>query len=204
MALLDHPLSFYQAGEEDKEILMGHMVSCAKLRNRPGLGLRTARLTILWIFGEHCLLARAFIPYWGDNRFESLSTHHCWALSKFFIPSLVVWWNGHKQKITHLPEKSKKIGKKSKGEQSGLCDLEQVTLKPQLQVHHYLTTWLRIWYHSLLWGDSIRKGADLEKRNCLFGFQSAELWKLTSLLSFFKQERKTRKFKWGIWCLLRN
>ena len=58
-----------------------------------------------------------------------------------------------------------KQNKKSNGEQSDLCDLEQVTLKPQLQVHHYLTTWLQLWYHSLLWGDSIRKGADLEKEN---------------------------------------
>ena len=43
-------------------------------------------------------------------------------------------------------------------------DLEQVTLKPRLQVDHCLTTWLQIWYHSLLWGDYIRKGADLEKQ----------------------------------------
>ena len=41
-----------------------------------------------------------------------------------------------------------KQNKKSNGEQSDLCDLEKVTLKPQLQVHRYLTTWLRIWYHS--------------------------------------------------------
>ena len=78
-------------------------------------------------------------------------------------------------KITHLAEKNK--NKKSNGEQSVLCDLEQVTLKPQLQVHHCLTTWLQIWYHSLLWGDSIRKGADLEKQNCLFGVNPAELLK---------------------------
>ena len=53
--------------------------------------------------------------------------------------------------------------------QSELCDLEQVTLKPpQLQAHHCLTTWLQIWYHSLLSGDrrlSIRKDADLEPRD---------------------------------------
>ena len=72
-----------------------------------------------------------------------------------------------------------KQNKKSNGEQSDLCDLEQVTLKPQLQVHHYLTTWLQIWYHSLLWGDSIRKGADLEKQNCLFGVYPAVMGKLT-------------------------
>ena len=70
--------------------------------------------------------------------------------------------------------------KTSNGEQSDLCDLEQVTLKPQLQVHHYLTTWLQIWYHSLLWGDSIRKGTDLEKQNCLFGVHPAVMGKLTS------------------------
>ena len=74
-----------------------------------------------------------------------------------------------------------KHNKKSNGEQSDLCDLEQVTLKPQLQVHHYLTTWLQIWYHSLLWGDSIRDGADLEKQNCLFGVHPAVMGKLTSL-----------------------
>ena len=75
-------------------------------------------------------------------------------------------------------EKSK--DKKSKSEQSDLCDIEQVTLKPQLQVHHCLTTWLQLWYHSLLWRDSIQKGADLEKQNCLFGVHPAELGKLTS------------------------
>ena len=74
--------------------------------------------------------------------------------------------------------------KKSNGELSDLCDIEQVTLKPQLQVHHYLTTWLQIWYHSLLWGDSIRKGADLEKQNCLFGVYP-ELWRNYLLSSFF-------------------
>ena len=121
-------------------------------------------------------MVRAFGLYWGGNRFESLSTHHCWALSKSFIPSSVVWsmtknnaFGGEKQ------------NKKSNGEQSDLCDLEQVTLKPQLQVHHYLTTWLQIWYHSLLWGDSIRKGAGLETQNCLFGVHPVVMWKFTSL-----------------------
>ena len=101
---------------------------------------------------------------------------YCWSLSKSFIPSLVVWsmtknnaFGGEKQ------------NKKSNGEQSDLCDLEQVTLKPQLQAHHCLTTWLQIWYHSLLWGDSIRKGADLEKQNCLFGVHPAVMGKLTFL-----------------------
>ena len=122
--------------------------------------------------GEHGVVVRAFGLYWGGIRFESLSTHHCWALSKSFIPSLVVWsvtknnaFGGEKQ------------NKKSSGEQSDLCDLEQVTLKPQLQAHHCLTTCLQIWYRSLLWGDSIRKGADLEKQNCLFGVHPAELGK---------------------------
>ena len=50
----------------------------------------------------------------------------------------------------------KSENKKNNGEQSDLCDLEQVTLKPQLQVHHCLAIFL-LWYHSLLWGDSIRK-----------------------------------------------
>ena len=57
-----------------------------------------------------------------------------------------------------MAEKSK--NKKSNGEQSDLCDLEQVTLK---RVRHCLTTWLQIWYHSLLWGDSIRERASTEK-----------------------------------------
>ena len=41
--------------------------------------------------GEHGVVVRAFGLYWGGIRFESLSTHHCWSLSKSFIPSLVVW-----------------------------------------------------------------------------------------------------------------
>ena len=91
--------------------------------------------------------------------FESLSTHHCWFLSKSFIPSLVVWsmtknnaFGGEKQ------------NKKSNGEQSDLCDLEQVTLKPQLQVHHYLTTWLQKWYHSYPKGRRPRKAKLLIRR----------------------------------------
>ena len=87
-------------------------------------------------------MVRALGLYWvGSN-----STHHCWALTKSFISSLVVWsmtknnaFGGEKQ------------NKKSNGEQSDLCDLEQVALKPQLQVHHCLSTW----YHSLLWGDTV-------------------------------------------------
>ena len=117
--------------------------------------------------GEHGVVVRAFGQYRRGIRFESLSTHFCCALSKSFIPSLVAWsmtknnaFGGEKQ------------NKKSNGEQSDLCDLEQVTLKPQLQVHHYLT-WLQIWYYSLLWGDNIRNGADLEKQNCLFGVHPA-------------------------------
>ena len=95
------------------------------------------------------------------------------ALSESFISSLVVW--SVTENNAFGAEKSK--NKKSNGEQSDLCDLEQVTLEPQLQAHHCLTIWLQIWYHSLLWGDSIRKGADLEKQNCLFGDHPAELGK---------------------------
>ena len=120
----------------------------------------------------------AFGLYWGGIRFESLSTHHCWSLNKSFIPSLVVW--SMTKKITHLAEQSKT--KRATVSKKDLCDLEQVTLKPQLQVHHYLTTWLQIWYHSLLWGDCIRKGADLEKQICLFGVHPAVMEKLTPLL----------------------
>ena len=121
-------------------------------------------------------MVRAFGLYWGCIRFESFSTHHCWSLSKSFIPSLVVW-----SRTKNNAFGGEKQNKESNGEQSDLCDLEQVTLKPQLQAHHCLTTWLQIWYHSLLWGDSIRKGADLEKQNCLFGVHPAVMGKLTSL-----------------------
>ena len=83
-------------------------------------------------------MVRAFGLYLGGITFESFSTHHCWSLSKSFIPSLVVWsmtqnnaFDGEKQT------------KKSNGGQSDICDLEQVTLKPQLQAQHCLTTWLR-------------------------------------------------------------
>ena len=83
------------------------------------------------------------------------------------------------KRIKHLTEKNNT--KKSNGEQSDFCDLEQVTLKPQLQAHHCLITWLQIWYHSLLWGDIIRKGANLEKQNCLFGVHPAVMGKLAPL-----------------------
>ena len=42
-----------------------------------------------------------------------------------------------------------KQNKKSNCEQSVLCDLEQITLKPQLQVHNCLTIRLQIRYHIL-------------------------------------------------------
>ena len=117
-------------------------------------------------------MVRAFGLYWGGIRFESLSTHHCWSLSKSFIPSLVVW---SVTKNNSFVREKQNI--KSNGEQSDLCDLEQVTLKPEFQAQQCLTTWLQTWYHSLLWGDSIRKGADLEKQNCLFGVHPVELGK---------------------------
>ena len=94
---------------------------------------------------DYGVVVKAFCLYWGGIRFESISTHNWWALSKSFVPSWVVWsmtknnaFGGGKQ------------NKKSNDEQSDLCDLEQVTLKPQLQVHHYLTTWLQIWYQLAL------------------------------------------------------
>ena len=115
----------------------------------------TAQKVILkTLKGVHVVVFRAFGLYWGGIRFESLSTHHCWALSKSFIPSLVVW-----SVIKNNAFGEEKQNKKSNSEQSDLCDLEQVTLKPQLQVHHCLTIWLQIWYHSVLCGDSIRTGA---------------------------------------------
>ena len=40
---------------------------------------------------EHGVVARALDLFRSGIRFESLSTRHCWASSKSFIPSLVVW-----------------------------------------------------------------------------------------------------------------
>ena len=40
--------------------------------------------------GQHGAVVRAFVLYWGGIRFECLWTHHCWAFSKSFIPSLMV------------------------------------------------------------------------------------------------------------------
>ena len=57
-----------------------------------------------------------------------------------------------------------KQNEKSNGEQSDLCDLEQVTLKPQLQVHHCLTIWMQIWYHSEI---ASEKGRALRKAELL-------------------------------------
>ena len=48
--------------------------------------------TLSTVFGEeqHGVVVRPFEWYCGGIRFESLSTHHCWSLSKSFISSLVV------------------------------------------------------------------------------------------------------------------
>ena len=123
-------------------------------------------------------MVRTFGLYWGGIRFESLSTHHCWSLSKSLIPSLVVW------SMTKNNEAfgGEKQNKKSNGEQSDLCDLEQVTLKPQLQVHHYLTIWLQ-----LINGEIVS-----ERENCLFGVHPAVILEINFLLflllliSFFR------------------
>ena len=128
---------------------------------------------------EHGVVVKAFGLYWGGIRFESLSTHHCWALSKSFIPSLVVWSMTQNNAFG-----GKKQNKKSNVEQSDLCDLEQVTLKPQLQVHHYLTTWLQIWYHSLLRGDSIRKRRRLRKAELLIRRPPRGIGEINFLLLF--------------------
>ena len=45
-----------------------------------------------------------------------------------------------------------------------------------------VTIWLLIWYHSLLWADSIRKGADLENPHFLFDVHPAELRNLFLLV----------------------
>ena len=81
---------------------------------------------------------------------------------------------------------AEKQNKKSKGEQSDLCDLEQVTLKPQLRAGHFLTIWMQRWYLSLLWGD---------EQSWLpnFGVHSAELGKLACFFSL-KRKNSFRKF----------
>ena len=70
-----------------------------------------------------------------------------------------------------------KQNKKSNSEQSDLCDLEQVTLKPQLQVHHYLTTWLQIWYYG-----EYPKGCRLRKAELLIRLPPREIGKIKFLI----------------------
>ena len=48
------------------------------------------QVQMVYTIGEHGVVVRAFVLYWGGVRFESLPTQHCWASNKFFIPSLVV------------------------------------------------------------------------------------------------------------------
>ena len=60
---------------------------------------------------------------------------------------LKFYWESWRQKASL---RSRYARLKGNGEQSDLCGLQQVTLKPQLQFHHCLTTWLQIWYHNLL------------------------------------------------------
>ena len=62
---------------------------------------------------EHGVVVRALGLYWSGIRFESLSSHHCWTLSKSFITSLVVW----SMAIITQSAKKSKIEKKSNGEQ---------------------------------------------------------------------------------------
>ena len=81
-------------------------------------------------------MVRAFGLYCSGIRFQSLSSHYCWVLSKFFIPSIVLW------SVT----KNNAIGgeKESSDDQSDRDDLDQVSVKPQPPIHHYLTNWLQI------------------------------------------------------------
>ena len=66
-----------------------------------------------------------------------------------------------------------------------------------------LSTWLQIWFHNLLWGDSIRKGADLEKQNCLFDMHPDIIEEIN--ISLLKDSEKNDKEKLKIdtmtWCI---
>ena len=127
--------------------------------------------------GEPGVVVRAFGLYWGDIRFES---YHCWSLSKSFIPRLVVW------SVTqnNACGGGEKQNKKSNGERQTF-----VPLGKSLWNHSFKPT--IAWplcckyvckYHSLLWWDSIRKGADLNKQNCLFGVHHAAMGKINFFL----------------------
>ena len=104
--------------------------------------------------GEHDVLVRVFDLNWGG-----------WNLS-VNSPLLDIQRNLHPQLTGIAMTKNDKkwcVGRrKAKLKMQrwvvSLCDLEKVTLKPQL--HR-----LQISYYSLLWGDSIRKGADLESKS---------------------------------------
>ena len=54
-------------------------------------------------------------------------------------------------------------------------NIKQLAFKPQLQADHCLTTWLHFKYGTSWF--AIRKGADLEKQNCLFGLQPLKMGK---------------------------
>ena len=134
-------------------------------RFRAWINLQVFRSFWLWVqLLDHSAL------YWGGIRFESLSTHHYWALSKSFIPSLVVW---SVTKNTYLAEK-RKI------KRATVSSRAFVTLSKSLWNHSFkpIIAWpLGCKYGTIAWGDSIRKGADLEKQNCLFGVFPAKLGK---------------------------
>ena len=87
-------------------------------------------------------MGKAFGLYLGGIRFESLLTHNCRALSPSFLAQL--YYHQHWSMIKNNLFGGEKQNKKSNGEQSDFCDLEQVTLKPQLQADPCLTTWLQI------------------------------------------------------------
>ena len=67
----------------------------------------------------HGVVVRTFSLYWGGFRFESLSTHHCWALSS----SLVVWL------VTNMPGTAQvgAISKAQKFSRNNYCERFQLS-----------------------------------------------------------------------------
>ena len=114
------------------------------------------------------VVVRAFSLYWSGIKFESLSTHHRWILSKSFISSLVV-----------IVVSIKKIafGGKITNKKSNGGDWLLWPWASYFEYHSFESTITRPFgcKHGTIacYGELVRKGTGFEKHICLFGVHPA-------------------------------
>ena len=114
--------------------------------------------------GSGGVVVRAFSLYWSGIKFESLSTHHRWILSKSFISRLVV-----------IVVSTKKVafGGKMTNKKSNGGDWLLWPWASYFEYHSFESTITRSFgcKHGTIacYGELVRKGTGFEKHTCLFG-----------------------------------